>query len=81
MIIQLIRQTLKPVENARGVAMPLAMVMLVVLSALMVSFAVLARSEPMIASNQMQTAQALRLADSGLQLAMWAMSNSTDPSG
>ncbi len=80
-IIQLIRQTLKPVENARGVAMPLAMMMLVVLSALMVSFAVLATSEPMIASNQNQTAQALRLADSGLQLAMWAMSNSTDPSG
>ena len=68
-------------RGERGVALPLAMVMLVVLTALMVSFAVLAKSEPSIASNQKETAQALRLADSGLQLSIWAMNNSGASSG
>lgn len=76
-----VRPTLKPLVNDRGVALPLALVMLVLLTGLMVSFAMLARSEPMIASNQMQTAQALRLADSGLQLAMWALSNPAHAQG
>ena len=71
----------RPLVNERGVAMPLAMVMLVVLTALMVSFAMLGKSEPSIAANQLQTAQSLRLADSGLQLAIWALNNSTDPGG
>ena len=70
-----------PLVDERGVAMPLAMVMLVVLTALMVSFAILGNSEPSIAANQLQTAQSLRLADSGLQLAIWALNNSTDPGG
>ena len=79
MLNQTIHPTLKTsITNERGVALPMAMVMLVVLSSLMVAFAVLGRTEPMIASNQMQTAQSLRLADSGMQLAMWALNNSTD---
>jgi Tfp pilus assembly protein PilX len=65
----------RALRDERGVALPLAMVMMVVLAALIVSFAVLARTEPSIASNQKETAQALRLADSGLQLAIWAMNN------
>ncbi len=79
MINTMIRRTL--MANERGVALPLAMVTLVVLTGLMVSFAVLARSEPTIAMNQMQTAQALRLADSGLQLAMWALSHPAHAQG
>ena len=75
------RRTLRPLGDERGVALPMAMVMLVVLTALMVSFAILAKSEPTIAANQMQTAQSLRLADSGLQLAMWGLNNSTNASG
>jgi hypothetical protein len=74
-------RTIRPLADQRGVALPLAMVMLVVLTALMVSFAVLARSEPSIAANQMATAQALRLADSGLQLAIWGLNNSTSTGG
>jgi len=75
----MIRRTLT--SNERGVALPLAMVTLVVLTGLMVAFAVLARSEPTIAMNQFQTAQALRLADSGLQLAMWALSHPAHAQG
>jgi hypothetical protein len=67
--------------NERGVAMPLALILLVVVSAMMVAFAVLANTEPMIASNQQRTAQALSLADSGMQLALWALSNPTDGHG
>ena len=81
MLIQYIRRMLKPLDNHRGVALPLAMVSLVVLTGMMVAFAILARSEPQIAGNQKQTAQALRLADSGLQMAMWALSNPTHASG
>ena len=61
--------------------MPLAMIMLVVMTGLMVSFAVLARSEPTIAGNQMATAQALRLADSGVQRAIWALNNPANGNG
>ena len=64
--------------SERGIALPMAMVMLVVLTAMMVAFAVLARTEPTIAANQLATAQALHLADAGLQLAMWGLTNSTD---
>ena len=46
---------------------------------MMVAFAVLAGTEPTIAANQLAAAQALHLADAGLQLAMWALTNSTDP--
>ena len=65
--------------SERGIALPMAMVMLVVLTAMMVAFAVLAGTEPTIAANQLAAAQALHLADAGLQLAMWALTNSTDP--
>jgi len=67
--------------SERGLAMPVAMVSLVILSAFVITFAILGKSDPTIAANQMQTAQALRLADSGLQLALWGLTNSTDPSG
>ena len=77
----MIRPTVKSLADERGVAMPLAMIMLVVMTGLMVSFAVLARSEPMIASNQMATAQALRLADSGVQRAIWALNNPANANG
>ena len=81
MLTNYFRRMVKPLDDQRGVALPLAMVSLVVLTGMMVAFAVLARSEPSIASNQMQTAQALRLADSGLQMAMWALSHPTHASG
>jgi hypothetical protein len=66
--------------SQRGVALPLAIVSLVILTAMMITFALLAGTEPTIAANQQHTAQALRLADSGLQLAIWGLNNSTDPS-
>src|SRR5216684_2536516 len=45
-----------------GIAMPLTLIALVVLGALMIAFAVLAQSEPMIAANQHRGAVARALA-------------------
>src|SRR5712691_131800 len=63
--------------NARygeqGVAMPLTLIALVVLTALMIAFAVLAQSEPMIAANQYRGAVARALAESGVERAVWAL--------
>ncbi|HEY2996461.1 MAG TPA: hypothetical protein VGM22_26900 [Methylomirabilota bacterium] len=81
MLIQSFRRVLKPLADERGVALPMAMVMLVILASMMVAFSVLAKSEPEIAANQMHTAQSLRLADSGLELAIWALNNKSDASG
>jgi hypothetical protein len=58
-----------------GLALPMAMIALVLLTALMIAFAVLARSEPMIANNHLRVAQARALAESGLERAIWALSN------
>ena len=56
-----------------GIAMPLTLIALVVLGALMIAFAVLAQSEPMIAANQHRGAVARALAESGLERAVWAL--------
>jgi hypothetical protein len=57
----------------------MALIMLMVLSALMVAFAVMSSSEPGIASNHVNTNQVLYLADSGVGNALWALSNPTAP--
>jgi hypothetical protein len=67
--------------SQRGIALPMAMAMLVALTALMVSFAVLASSEPTIAANHQHGSQARNLADSGVQLALWALTNPTHADG
>jgi hypothetical protein len=76
-----IRRFQQAVGGERGVALPLALITLVTLTALMVAFTVLANSEPTIAANQQRAAQARALADSGVQLAAWALTNSTDARG
>ena len=57
----------------RGVALPMAMMTLVILAALAVAFAVLSSTEPTIASNQLRVAQARALAEAGVERAMWAL--------
>jgi hypothetical protein len=59
--------------NERGIAMPMALIVLLVLTALMAAFAVLATSEPQIAANQEASAQARALAESGVSRALWAL--------
>jgi hypothetical protein len=67
--------------DQRGVALPLAMLALVILSALIIGFSVLSASEPTIANNQLMVAQARSLAEAGIERAIWALNNPTDPNG
>jgi hypothetical protein len=53
--------------------MPLAMIVLVSLTVLVVAFAVLSATEPTIASNHSMTSKARSLAESGVERASWAL--------
>src|SRR5213595_3699203 len=59
-----------PITDERGIAFPMAMIVLTVLMALMAAFAFLATSEPQIAANHMASVQARSLAESGLERAL-----------
>ncbi len=67
--------------DQRGVALPMALLALLILSTLVISFALLATSEPLIASNQKLVAQARAVTESGLEQAIWALNNPADPNG
>ena len=56
------------------------MILLGVITTLGLTFAARAKTEPTM-SNQLEAAQAQALADSGLQVALWALSNPTQPQG
>jgi hypothetical protein len=68
-------------NRERGVALPMAMMTLMLLTTLMLAFAVLSQTEPVIAANQLRVAQARALADSGFERAVWALTNSTNADG
>jgi hypothetical protein len=69
------------VANERGVALPMALITLVLLTTLLLAFAVLSQTEPVIAANQLRTSQARALAESGFEYAVWALSNGNTPIG
>ncbi|HEX7785033.1 MAG TPA: hypothetical protein VF653_02320, partial [Methylomirabilota bacterium] len=69
------------IADQRGVALPMALLALLILATLVVSFVLLATSEPLIATNQKLVAQARALAESGIERAIWALNNPTDPNG
>jgi len=60
-------------RDERGVALPMAMLTLVLLTTLMLAFAILSESEPVIAGNQLRVSQARALAESGMEHALWAL--------
>lgn len=68
-------------RDQRGVALPMALLALLILSTLVISFALLATSEPLIAANQKLVAQARAVTESGLERAIWALNNPADPNG
>jgi hypothetical protein len=67
--------------NERGIAMPAALIALLILSALMIAFALLAGTEPVIAENQLKTARARTFAEAGVELAIWGLTNPTAANG
>jgi len=67
--------------SERGVALPMAVLSLVILSTLIVGFSVLSAIEPSIANNHLAVAQARALAEAGVERALWALSNPADAQG
>jgi len=65
-------------RDDRGIALPMALLALLILSTLVIAFSLLATSEPLIATNQKMVAQARAVAESGLEKAIWALNNPTD---
>src|SRR5260370_28904482 len=76
-----VRKLLSPFRDTQGVALVTALIALVLLSSLLVAFAVLSASEPTIASNQSRAAQARALAESGVEQAIWALGSATVNTG
>jgi len=75
------RAAVSPFGSERGVALPMALLSLVILSALIAGFSVLSAIEPTIANNQLVVAQARALAEAGVERALWALSNPADAQG
>ena len=75
------RLNVKSLRDQRGVALPMALLALLILSTLVISFALLATSEPLIATNQKLVAQARAVTESGLEQAIWALNNPADLNG
>jgi hypothetical protein len=64
---------LRLLSDERGVALPMAMITLVLLTTLMLAFAAMSQTEPVIAGNQHRVSQARAQAESGLEHAVWAL--------
>ena len=64
----------KPFIDERGIALPMALIFVALLTTLMLSFAVLSQTEAVIGSNHMLATQARTQAESGFERAVWALS-------
>ena len=56
-----------------GIVLPMTLILMALITALTVAFVAFASTEPLIATNQMENAQARALAESGLERALWAL--------
>jgi hypothetical protein len=68
-------------RDQRGAALPMALIVLAMLSTVIIAFSILASTEPTIASNQQSVAQARAVAESGIERATWALNNPTHLNG
>src|SRR5882672_3391260 len=68
-------------RDQRGAVLPLAMMILVVLSAVLITLSGLTGQEPLIASNHVMVVQAQALAEAGLERALWALSTPESADG
>lgn len=68
-------------RDQRGAVLPLAMMILLVLSAVLMGLSMLTGQEPLIASNHVMIVQAQAMAEAGIERALWALSNPGAPEG
>src|SRR5882672_1125861 len=64
-----------------GIALPMTLIILMLLTALTVAFLAFSASEPAIAMNQMTNAQARAIAESGIERALWALTKGDSTPG
>jgi Tfp pilus assembly protein PilX len=57
-----------------GIALPMTLILMALITSLTVAFLAFTSAEPVIASNQMANAQARALAETGVERALWALS-------
>ena len=67
------------VGDERGMALPMTMIVLTLITTLALAFLALAATEPVIANNHMMSAQARAMAESGIERALWALSSGAVP--
>ena len=68
-------------QDQRGAVLPLAMLSLLVLSAVLLGLSLLSGQEPLVARNHMAIAQAQAIAEAGLDRALSALSTPEAPDG
>jgi hypothetical protein len=56
-----------------GIALPMTLILMMLVTALTVAFLAFTSTEPVIAANQMANAQARAIAESGVERALWAL--------
>ncbi len=69
------------VREARGIALPMALFTLLLLTALAMAFVTLARTEPTIGNNHLHATQAHAIAESGIERALWGLTHATEEGG
>ena len=77
----LVSRFTKIIRCQRGVVLPMAFLTMLILSALIIAFSMMAASEPILANNQLQVAQARAVAESGVEKAISALNNNGNPNG
>jgi hypothetical protein len=77
----LIYRFTKIIRCQRGVVLPMAFLTMLILSALIIAFSMMAASEPLLANNQLQVAQARAVAEGGVEQAIWALNNPANVNG
>ncbi|HTR21955.1 MAG TPA: pilus assembly PilX N-terminal domain-containing protein, partial [Gemmatimonadales bacterium] len=68
-------------QDQRGAVLPLAMMILLVLSAVLMGLSVLTGQEPLVAGNHLMIAQAQAMAEAGIARALWALSHPDSAEG
>jgi hypothetical protein len=76
----LLRMTLHEVtRDERGVALPMALFTLLLMTSLSLAFLTLGQTEPVVSGNHLRGAQSRVLAEAGVERAVWAMTNGGVP--
>ncbi len=71
----------RAIRDQGGVAVVLTLLILLILASLAMAFAMLGASEPQIAANFGRSAEAMGLAEAGIERVIWALNNPAEPGG